>query len=194
VALAGAGLTVYSQTRAWDTVTDSVTGVREIVVDIGAGPVTLTRAPGSEVGLRTVPHGMFPAGAGHRLEDGVLTASAGCFTFNCYTEEYLAVPAGIPVQVRTGAGDVTATDLDVPRFDVRAGAATVIASFVRPPDDVRIQLGMAGNVDLRVPDVGYRVDTGYTVGTERVDVVDDPSAPRSLSVHAAVGNISVTRR
>ena len=192
--VAGTGLAVYGQVQPWDTTTGSVPGVREIVVDIGAGPVTLPAAPGSEVGIRTVPHGLLPAGAGHRLEGGVLTVFAGCFALNCYTEQHIAVPAGIPVRVHTGVGDVTATDLDVPRFDARAGASSVTASFVRPPDDVRIDAGTAGNVELRVPDAGYRVDVDSAVGTERVDVAEDPSATRSLSVRAAVGSITVTRR
>jgi hypothetical protein len=123
--------------------------------------------------------------------DDVHLDRGGCV--DGYTEEHLTVPPGVPVRVRTGVGDVTATDLEVPRFDVQAGASTVTASFVRPPDDVRIEAGTAGDVELRVPDVGYRVDVD-SVGTERVDVAEDPAATRSLSVRAGVGNISVTPR
>jgi hypothetical protein len=52
----------------------------------------------------------------------------------------------------------------------------------------------AGTAALRVPGAGYRIDVDSSVGTERVDVAEDPSAPRSLSVRAAVGSISVTPR
>ena len=104
------------------------------------------------------------------------------------------MPAGVPVRVHTGVGDVTAVDLDVPRFTGSAGAATVTASFVSPREEVRISTGAAGNVEVRVPAGDYRVDADAAVGTEDVRVDVAPCAPRSIDASTAVGRITVEQR
>lgn len=104
------------------------------------------------------------------------------------------MPAGIPVRVHTGVGDVTAVDLDVPRFTVSAGAASVTASFVSAPEEVRISAGAAGNVEIVVPREEHRVDADATVGTEEVRVEVAPSAPGSIDASTGVGQITVRPR
>ena len=94
----------------------------------------------------------------------------------------------------TSVGDVTAVDLDVPSLVVSAGAATVTASFVSAPEEVRISAGAAGNVEIVVPDAEYRVDAVATVGGEDVGVDVASSATGSIDATTGVGNITVRPR
>ena len=194
----GAGYTALGQLgQSVETTTASVAGVREIVVDADSGPIDLRGGTGPDVDIRTTAHRSLTgaAAAGHRLDGGVLTITAECpqFGMNCYVEEQITVPAGTPVRVRTSAGGVEAAELDVPSLAVDTSAGSVNASFVRPPQDVRITTS-AGSVELRVPDAGYRVDGDTSAGTVRIGVIQDPSAPRSLYAESAAGNVTVLPR
>jgi DUF4097 and DUF4098 domain-containing protein YvlB len=100
------------------------------------------------------------------------------------------VPAGVPVRVHTAAGNVDASRLDVPRLEVGTEAGAVTAAFVRAPQNVMIRTA-AGNVELRLPDLGYRIDAETAVGPRQVDVVEDPAAPRSVSIETAAGSVTV---
>ena len=200
-ALAGVGTLVLVGTAvlgaglaATDRVTDTVSGVREIVVDIGAGPVTLTGTSGTAVGIETITHGLFSASAEHVLADGVLTIRADGWGLNSYTEENIAVPAGVPVRVHTGAGDVTAVDLDVPRFSLNAGASTAHLSFRTAPQSISVDTGAAGTIDIRVPDDGFVVTADAGIGSEQVSINSDPSATRSVHAETLVGSIEISPR
>jgi hypothetical protein len=195
--VAAAGAVTFAPAASVETTTVSLAGVREIVVDLDAGPVSLRGGTGPEVILRTTRHGsMFGTPeARHRLDDGVLTVEADCGWFGggCHVSEDLTVPAGVPVQVRTTAGGIDAVDLDVPRFAAETAAGPVSASFVRPPAEVRA-VTAAGSVALRVPDVGYTVDADTAVGSARVGVLTDPRAERSLYARSAAGDVAVLPR
>jgi hypothetical protein len=104
VMVVGAGILGVGLLGSGDTITGSVAGVREVVVTVGAGPVTLTGTSGTAVGVETTSHGLFAADAGYSLEDGVLTVYADGWGLDAYTEANLAIPAGIPVHVYTGGG------------------------------------------------------------------------------------------
>ncbi len=194
VLVAGAGVLGAGLVGSTATITDSVAGVREVVVAIGAGPVNLTGTSGTEVVIETISHGLFPADAGHALEDGVLTISARGWGLNSYTEENVAIPAGIPVHVHTGAGDVTAVDLDVPRFSMDAGASSVDLSFATAPDAISVDAGAAGNIEIRVPDGGFAVTADARIGSEDVLVDDVPGAARGLHAETFAGNITIAPR
>ncbi|WP_139173756.1 hypothetical protein [Geodermatophilus telluris] len=191
------GLAAATQVRH-DSTSSVVPGVREVVVDIGAGPVTLRGGDGDAVGVRSTPHGLFTSSAAprHELVDGVLRITSGCsgFALHCWTEEEVTVPAGVPVRVHTGVGDVTAVDLDVPLFEVGAGAGTVTATFTGAPGEVRVDAGAAGNVEVVVPDGRYRVDADATVGPTEVQVDHDASAGRSIDASTGVGQVTVRSR
>jgi hypothetical protein len=196
--LAGTASSVLGAAEPLGTTTDTVAGVREIVVTVDAGPVSLHGGAGPDVTVRTTRYGStFREPDAHvRLDGGVLTVEADCagaFAGGCHVADDLTVPPGIPVRVRTALGAIEAVDLDVPRFDAETGAGAVSASFVRPPSDVQAT-SSAGNIILRVPDAGYAVDADTAAGSTRVAVVADPRAPRALTVRTAAGNVSVLPR
>lgn len=127
-----------------------------------------------------------------RTDAGVLTLTSDCASFNigCEVTREIAVPSGTAVRVRTMAAMVEAVDLDTPRFDVEAGAGTVSSSFRTPPDAVRVTT-VAGAVDVRVPQGAYRVSADAVVGAVDVDVVDDPTAARTIDVDTVTGSVAV---
>lgn len=174
--------------------TASVAGVREIVVEVDAGPITLAGTPGTTVDIRTTLHGSATGTprADHQLVDGVLTVRASCagMPLGCHVDEELTVPAGIPVRAETAAGTIEASRLDVPRLDVTTSAGSVSAGFSTAPQDVRVRTA-TGNVDLQLPDAGYRIDAGTALGERRVAVRHDPASPRSVVVETAAGAVTV---
>jgi hypothetical protein len=184
------GIGLFSST---EPITDSVSGVREIVVDIGAGPVTLTGTTDTAVGIQTISHGLFSANAGHVLADGVLTIRADGWGLNSHTEEILAVPAGIPVYVHTGAGDVTALDLDVPRFSMDAGASTADLSFRNAPESIFVDAGAAG-IDIRLPNAEYDLTANASIGSEEISIDHHSGSSRSLHAETFFGGITVSPR
>ena len=192
VALVGGFFAVNWISNSERTTTTSIAGVRELVVDVDSGSVTLTTTTGAEVGLRTVLRGSAfdePV-ADHNLEQGVLTIIASCSGPSCVVEEMVAVPDGIPVSVRTRAGSVEALDLDVPRFTGEVGSGSFEASFASAPDKIDITIG-SGNADVRVPKVAYQLDVSTNTGTLDVGLPQNHSAPRSLTVRTTTGNITV---
>ena len=174
--------------------TASVADVRELVVEVDAGPITLVGTPGATVDIRTTLHGSATGTprADHQLVDGVLTVRGSCagLPLSCHVDEELTVPPGVPVRVNTSAGTVDASRLDVPRLDVVTSAGSVTAGFAAAPQDVRIRTA-AGDVDLRLPDVGYRIDADTAVGERRIDVRRDPASPRWVRAETAAGAVTV---
>ena len=78
--LAGAGASVVGGADPIGTTTDVVPGVREIVVQVDAGPVALHGTASRDVTVRTTRYGSTfrEPDARNRLDDGVLTVQAGC--------------------------------------------------------------------------------------------------------------------
>jgi hypothetical protein len=201
VAAAVAGTVAFGVTTAAslreDTSTTTVPGVRELVVDVDEGRIALRAAVGPDVEVRTTRHfvpGYEPVVA-HGVVNGVLTVTSDCASFNlgCEVEQEIAVPAGTVVSVRTVAGAIDATGLDVPRFGATAVAGPVTTGFVRPPDDVRIQT-VAGPVRVGVPAGSYRVSATTATGPVGVDLATDPGAERAITVQTVAGSIDITPR
>lgn len=196
VGAAAFGITTATSLRE-DTSTETVPGVRELVVDVDEGRIALRAATGPDVEVRTTRiwgPGYEPV-VRHDLVDGVLTVTSDCPSFNlgCEVEQEIAVPAGTVVGVRTVTGSIDAVGLDVPRFGATGVDAAVTAGFVRPPDDVRVQT-VAGAVRVEVPPGAYRVSANTVAGPADVDVASDPSADRAISVRTVTGSIDVSPR
>jgi len=145
--------------------TASITDVREIVVEVGAGPVSLVGDPGRAVGIRSTLHGSATGtpSADHIVVDGVLRITTFCrgLALTCHVDQDITVPDGIPVTVQTTAGTVDATGLDVPRFQVTTSAGSVTASFARAPQAVRIETA-AGNVALALATITTSMPSSTT--------------------------------
>ena len=193
----GGGAAAVMINRTQQSTTDSFAGVSSVVVEIDNGSIAMSPAGDDKVGVRTTLNG-FAGGipvAGHRLDRGVLTITSACppTSMNCYVEDELTIPAGIPVDVRTTTGTVDATDIDVPEIDIQTRTGEVTASFVRPPDRIAIAVA-TGSVELTVPAGSYRFDARTTTGTVRTDVQNDPAAQGTMQLSTDTGDITVTAR
>jgi len=192
LAVGGFAAAVYGSST--QTRTASYAGVESVVVDLGAGGITLTGSAGNDVAVRTTMHSFFSRAPVYEqsLTDGVLTITGSCPppSINCGIDEELTVPAGVPVTVGLSAGEIHATGLDVPLFQAVVGAGRVEASLVRPPDVVDIDTE-TGQVVVTLPDVGYRIDAWTSTGTTDIDLRQDHDAQRSLRVHAGTGNVTL---
>ena len=180
-----------------DTVSRSVPGVRELVIDVDEGRIVLRAAAGPDVEVRTTRTwgpGYEPA-VGQELVNGVLTLTSDCPSFNlgCEVEQEIAVPAGTAVRARTVAGAVDAVGLDAPRFAAATVDGAVSASFARPPDEVTVQT-VAGGVRVTVPQDAYRVSATTVSGSVRVALPSDLAADRSIVVRTVAGPIDVSPR
>ncbi len=190
------GVTTAASLRQ-DASVDTVPGVRELVVAVDEGRIALRAAVGPDVEVRTTRNfapGYEPV-VERKLVDGVLTLTSGCPSFNlgCEVEQEIAVPAGTVVSVRTVAGAIDATGLDVPRFAASTVAGAVTTAFVRPPDDVRVQT-VAGAVRVGVPHGAYRVSATTATGPVGVDLATDAAADRAITVQTVVGPIDIAPR
>lgn len=210
-----AGTTVGPGLTTTDVRTSSVAGVRDVIVDVDAGAVTLRGGSGPEVGLRMSRSWVWREPTADRsVVDGVLTVVGRCpeFGIGCRIEVQLTIPHGTTARIATGAGAIVATGLDVPVLDLqsstgsidvvdvstarllaRSGARDVGVSFFRPPSVARVESG-AGNVDLNVPYGRYRVDAEGATGVVIVDVIQDPGAARLLVARSSAGGVTIRSR
>jgi hypothetical protein len=197
VVVGGGAAAAVMINRTQQITTDSFAGVSSVVVEIDNGSIAMSPAGDDKVGVRTTQNG-FADGlpvVGHRLDRGVLTITSACppTSMNCYVEDQLTIPAGLPVKVRTTTGTVDAADLDVPEFDIQTRTGNVTASFARPPHRVAIAVA-TGSVELTTPAGSYRFDASTTTGMVRTDVQNDPAAQRTLQLSTGTGDITVTAR
>jgi hypothetical protein len=192
LALVGGYFAVNAVSNTERTTTTSIPDVREIVVNVDSGSITLTGTADNQVGIGTVLRGSAfdePV-ANHDLVQGVLSITASCSGPSCVVEESIAVPDGIPVSLRLRAGRVEVIDLRVPTFSGEVGSGSLVASFASAPQKIDITIG-SGNVELRVPDVGYQLDVSTGTGSLDVGIPQDHSAPRSLVIRTTTGNVTV---
>ena len=192
LALVGGYFAVNSVSNTERTTTTSIPDVREIVVNVDSGSITLTGTADNQVGIGTVLRGSAfdePV-ANHDLVQGVLSITASCSGPSCVVEESIAVPDGIPVSLRTAGRLASRSSTSESRNSRRkVGSGSLVASFASAPQKIDITIG-SGNVELRVPDVGYQLDVSTGTGSLDVGIPQDHSAPRSLVVRTTTGNVS----
>jgi hypothetical protein len=180
-------------------------------VEIDAGDVTVSATDASTVRVDRTLRGAAGLSSRRYVEAGILRVEARCETLlPCGADVDLAVPHGLPVDIRTGDGDVHLygldSDLSVEVGDgdvdgdgllattvrVQAGWGDATLRFDARPVDVAVSVGV-GDVRLDVPDGGYRFDVAG-LGREHIDGLDaDPHGPR-LYVRTASGRATLARQ
>ena len=172
-------------------VTDSV---RSLDVETGAGSVEVVRGPRlvlhettSYRGSGDAPH------ADHELDgDALKVSSPHCS--DCDTSFRIELPAGIALRASSGAGTVSAQEIDVPELRLRSDAGNVSASVVSPPSLIDAESD-AGDVSLRVPEGRYAVDTDTDAGDEDVTgILDDPQASNRIKAQTDAGDVTISAR
>lgn len=98
------------------------------------------------------------------------------------------------LDITTRFGDVEITDAAVSAVEVDTTFGLVTLDSRVPPDSVRMQ-NMQGDSMIELPAADfYDVEATSEKGDVDIDVVDDPSSPRSVSITSEEGQISVQRR
>ncbi|CCQ14311.1 putative uncharacterized protein [Rhodococcus sp. AW25M09] len=98
------------------------------------------------------------------------------------------------LDVDTRFGDVDITDADLSAAEVNTTFGQVVLDSRLPPDSVRVQNSM-GDSRIELPAAEfYDVEARSEKGEVEIDVVDDPSSPRSVTINSEEGQISVGRR
>ncbi|MCJ0979073.1 DUF4097 family beta strand repeat-containing protein [Rhodococcus sp. ARC_M12] len=98
------------------------------------------------------------------------------------------------LDVTTRFGDVDIADAAVSAVEVDTTFGQVVLDSRVPPDSVLVQ-NMQGDSMIELPAAEfYDVEATSEKGDVDIDVVDDPSSPRSVSITSEEGQISVQRR
>jgi Putative adhesin len=216
----------------------SYDGVRALVID-DASDVRLSSAPrGAPLQvLARVTEGLRkPERSAQREADGTLRLSSSCPAFfggQCDVDYELRVPFGTvvraesaggdivaedlvstrPIELKSSAGDVTATDVSAPLLRLSSSAGEVAARGLSAEQveadssagDVAVALATpanrllahssAGDVDVVVPNAVYRLEaTSSAGGVEAGEVRTDPAAPRTITAHSSAGDVHVVPR
>lgn len=216
----------------------SYDGVRALVVE-DASDVRLTSAPAGAPlqviarlteGLRT------PERSAQRDGDGTLRLSSSCPAFfggRCGVDYEIRVPSGTlvraqaaggdvvaanlvssePIELKSSAGDVTATDLRAPvvrlsssagdvdarglsadRVEADSSAGDVLVALATPAEQLLAD-SSAGDVDVVVPNAIYRVEATSSAGdVEASEIRTDPDAPRTIAARSSAGDVRVEAR
>lgn len=196
----------------------SATGVRTLHVDVTAGRVDVERAAGSTVDVDVRARGSWRTPTTRHEQDGAsLSLSADCGPtvgfHRCEVSYRVRVPDGVDVELRSAAGriqvhgidgDVTAsvnagrvelTELRSSSVDVTSDVGAVTATFADAPDAVRVTTS-AGAVSITLPRDGepYAVDARAEAGGASIDVLTDPTSPRTVVARTSVGSVEVGGR
>lgn len=160
--------------------------VRLIRIDSDGGPIRITRVPGPAGSLEarlsgtiTVPRMSATA------RDGVLSVSTDCELrlWRCDAVFHLQVPAGVPVESRTGFGDIDATDLAGPAT-LRTGSGSV---RVEGASGALVMSTGSGNVHASGL-TASRVEASTGSGNIRVELVRPPD---EVEVSTGSGNAEI---
>ncbi len=183
--------------------------VLAVRVEVDAGNVTVN-AGGTSIHVARTLRGAATLTTTQRVVDGILRIEAHCESIMpCGADIELTVPLGIPVDVRTGEGDVRVvgldSDLSVEVGDgdvvgegllgdtvrVQAGWGDARLGFLTRPTEVNVGVGV-GDVRLSVPEGGYDLDV-ETLGGQTLEGVAQDDAGPLLRVRTASGRAVIER-
>lgn len=210
--LSGCGVARVTGFSEQDTVTYQVTEkVAGLRVQNGAGETVITETGGSVVKVvETLQWRGDKPETEHTVNGGTLLLTYDCprVSMGCGVNYKIEIPKGLRVETETGSGDVTLRSLSGP-LALSSGSGTVDASglsgrsvtaetgsgdielkYATPPDKVELETG-SGDITLRVPGGPYRVKAETGSGDATVSVQNDAGAPRTVSISAGSGDVSV---
>lgn len=93
------------------------------------------------------------------------------------------------VKAHSQAGAISGTGISSASFDGSTDAGAIGIGFSKAPRSLHLTTN-AGNIDLRVPDEGYRLTTSAPA-TASVGIKTDPAAPRKIDARTAAGSIHI---
>lgn len=159
----------------------------ELRVDVEAGNVEITRSDVSAIEIVRTTRG--PGGGvvvDQAVVGGVATLTGACRSLApCDVDLVIRVPADLPVDVHTGAGDVDIVDVSdviveigrgalrvqgtTTRLHARLGWGDADVSLLDPPEDLAVELA-GGDATVRIPTGTYDIDVAAFGGDAIVGV------------------------
>lgn len=97
------------------------------------------------------------------------------------------------VDLSISAGSARLAARDVRTLDVDVSAGSVRGSITGTAPETSTFSVSAGDINLTMPDVAYRVSSDVSLGDADIDLDTDSSAPRSISVDLSAGDITLRR-
>lgn len=96
------------------------------------------------------------------------------------------------VDVQTGSGSISGGAISSATFVGEAGSGSITLDFEEGLARLDLSTG-SGSVQVTVPGGAYRLDLRSSSGSTGFSgVSDDPSAPRTISIHTGSGSVRVT--
>ena len=212
----GALLLLDAAARHTSSTTTRYANVRTLIVQTGAGDVSLNSAPaGSAVIVRTSQtKSLFKPKVRSRMTGaGTLVLTASCPNqLGCGVRYVLSVPQDVAIKVSSGfggihatnlsstssiqlgttAGDINANGLNAPDIRLSTGLGDLTAVVTEPAHRLTART-VAGGLNLTVPDVAYAVHATSGVGhgsDGAVRVV--PSATHAIDARSSLGDLTIT--
>ena len=181
-----AGLALFFPEK--DTTTLAQPGpVRSLEVDVEVGRVEVVPGDGGDATItRTRRYLVGAPQVSEGLVDGVLRVNAECdgpIAAGCSVDYRLAVPAGVPIRIRTDRASVSVTDM-TGMVEVDAGAGNVRLVRTRGPVKVDTSAGNVEGQDI----VAEYLDATTGAGRIRLSIAE---APGRLGLKTGAGNIDV---
>ncbi|MET0493526.1 MAG: hypothetical protein ABW000_10400 [Actinoplanes sp.] len=219
VLLIGAGLAAATAAQQSSDTTVSCLGVRKLVVEAGAGRLTVRRGGPAVLVHRHLTWSWFRPHVEERQDGTTLTLRADCsepvsdraeatIAINCVADYTIEVPReleitastaeGIAVHDVTGPVDLTCTEGSITvtgaggPVTARTGPGDVAVGFAQPPSSANLTSDQ-GDIRLVVPpDSDYQISSSrLSERRTRITVVHEPAAGHRLTTHTGSGSISI---
>jgi Toastrack DUF4097 len=212
----GALLLLDVAARHTSATTTRYVNVRTLIVQTGAGDVSLTSAPagGAVVVNTSQTKSLFKPKVRSRMTGaGTLVLTASCPNqLGCGVRYDLSVPPDVAVRVSAGFGAIHATGLaSTSSIQLGTTAGGIDANGLNAPD-IRLSTGLgdltavvteptrrltastvAGGLSLTVPDVPYALHASSGVGHVSDGAVQvDRAATHSIDARSSLGNVTIT--
>ena len=212
----GALLLLDTAARHTSTTTTRYANVRTLIVQTGAGDVSLNSAPagGVLVVKTSQTKSLFKPKVRSRMTGaGTLVLTASCPNqLGCGVRYVLSVPQDVAIKVSSGFGGIHAADLtSTSSIQLGTTAGSIDANGLNAPD-IRLSTGLgdltavvteparrltartvAGGLNLTVPDVTYALHASSGVGhVSDGSVRVDPSATHSIDARSSLGDLTIT--
>lgn len=169
----------------------------QLSVQLGNGDITIVSGPAGQVTVtRLLKWTTARPIIEEHWDDGVLDIDQDCatglFEQGCSVSYRIAVPPGVPLNLTTGSGAITAIGARSTNVEANSGSGDIQLGFATAPTQVNAQTG-SGDVSVAVPPgASYVVTANADDGNSDIAVPDDPGAPRGITAESGEGNITIT--
>jgi len=170
--------------------------VNSVDADVSSGSLRVVGSDSPDVTVEMTVHSgvRSPSHSESVVKGRLLLRSACDFGFptdNCTVDYVVHVPAGVAVTAHGDGGNIELVSM-AGDADVSVNGGRVHLGFVDAPHHVKARAN-GGEIVVAVPDDGqaYRVDSGSSGGSSRVEIRTDPASDHTINAHVNGGSVVV---